>query len=122
MLKNDIVETVYELTRRGYKPIIAHVERYDYVDIDYVYEIKEAGGYIQVNAESIVGKMKKHYKGLVKKMFKECLVDFVASDIHHSRDNDLKDAEMYVEKKYGKEAKDAVFYKNAQKILKDIEG
>lgn len=122
IVKNDIVEAVYELSRKGYKPIIAHIERYSYIDIDDIYQIKDAGGYIQVNAESIVGKTKKHYKNLIRQMFKECLVDFVASDVHHNRKLNVKDAEKYVEKKYGKEAKEAVFYRNGQKILKDIKG
>ena len=40
----DISETVYELCSEGYVPIIAHVERYVYLTIDDIYEIKNEGG------------------------------------------------------------------------------
>ena len=37
-------------------------------------------------------------------MFREGFVDFVASDVHHSRPNNLKEAYEYVKKKFGEDA------------------
>ena len=43
---------------------------------------------------------------------------FVASDIHFNRENCLKEAYLFVEKKYGKERANRLFKENAQALLK----
>ena len=112
----EISEIVYELKMMGYKPIVAHPERYSYIDLEEVYEIKKLGGYIQVNAESIVNR-RGPFK-FVKQMFKEGFVDFVASDIHAERVNLLAEAERIVCKKFCKDARDVVFDVNPKRIIK----
>ena len=115
--KMDITEVVYELIRLGYKPIIAHAERYENLTINDVEEIKELGGYIQVNANSVVGLSLGKSKAFAKKLLRKGLVDFIASDIHHFRKNKMKLAKTCVELKYGKEIKDLIFNLNAKKII-----
>lgn len=115
--RRDIAETVYDLTTLGYKPIVAHVERYRYLSLEDICEIKQVGGLIQVNAESIVGNGKKAHLRLVKKLFKHGLVDFVASDCHAERPFNLKNAYNYIAKKFGIEVAEVVFKLNAQKII-----
>ena len=116
--KVDVTEIVYELVRMGYKPIAAHVERYPFIDIDTIYEIKDLGGLIQVNAESIVGKNKRLYRKKIKQFFKHCVVDLVASDMHFNRVNYMEKARAFVRKKYGEDAEYVVFNYNAKKIIK----
>ena len=113
----EITEAVYELTRLGYIPIIAHVERFPYITIQDVIEIKELGGLIQVNAGAIFCKDFRIDRKTVKKLFKMGLVDFVASDIHSNRENEMLKAYTYVKKKYGIDYADQVFTTNAQKII-----
>ncbi len=113
----NIIETVYEICRLGYIPIIAHLERYFYADLETAFQIKKMGGLLQVNATSIVGKEKRQTKKLAKQMFKFGLVDFVASDLHSCRDNLMGKAYLKVAKKYGNKVAERVFVKNAQKIL-----
>ena len=115
--RRDIAETVYDLTTFGFKPIVAHVERYRYLSLEDIYEIKQVGGLIQVNADSIVGEGKKAHLRLVKKLFKHGLVDFVASDIHAERPFDMKSAYNYIVKKFGTEVAEVVFKLNAQEII-----
>lgn len=114
----DVVNVVYELARIGIKPIIAHIERYRYIDLDMAYEIKQAGGLIQVNANEIVNNSFGFQKRFINRLFKNCLVDFVSSDIHSSRNYSMKKAYNKVLKKYGINAATVVFYDNAQKIIK----
>ncbi len=114
----DMAEIVYELKVLGYIPIIAHYERYLNSDLKTAFEIKSLGGLIQVNAESIVGKFKRRYYGLVKKLFKENLIDFVSSDVHSNRKNLLFEANKFVEKKFGEDTANRVFALNAKKIIK----
>ena len=113
----DIAEVVYDLIRLGYVPVVAHIERYAYADLSVAREIRSLGGFIQVNADALVGKSRWRYGKKVKELFKEGLVDFVASDVHYARKNYMKKAYAYVLKKYGRNTAQAVFYDNARKII-----
>lgn len=115
--KVDYVEIAYEIIRLGYIPVIAHFERYLRTDLFIAVEIKNMGGLIQVNAESIVGKQKRCFYKKVKQLFKNDLVDFVASDVHDYRDNHLFKAYKFVEKKFGTDVAKKTFIDNAKKIL-----
>ena len=108
---------VYELKRKGFISIVAHIERYVSADLEVALEVKNLGGYIQVNAESIVGETKRFYKKFIKKLFKNGLVDFVSSDIHYDRMNYMSQARRYVEKKFGKQTAEDVFINNAKMII-----
>lgn len=118
----DICEVVYEVQRMGYKVIVAHPERYEHFTMETAFELKDLGGLIQVNAESIVGKVKKPIKKLVKQMFKVGLVDFVASDVHENRENLLAKAQKFVKAKFGEDAEKVVFSVNAKKIIQNSKG
>ena len=114
----DMADIVYELKMLGYIPIIAHYERYLMSDVETAHELKALGALIQINAESIVGNNKRYYASLIKKLFKNNLVDFVASDVHYNRLNNLALAKKFVQKKFGKEKADKIFIENAKMIIK----
>ncbi len=116
-IKHDITEVVYELTRMGYIPIVAHIERYHNYDISLADEVKDLGGLIQVNAESLVGKQKRIFGKKVKYLLKNDLVDFIASDVHFNRENFLAKAQNFVKKKFGVERAQRIFVENAKKII-----
>ena len=114
----DVADVVYEVKTAGLIPIVAHIERYPYLNIDDAYEVKKAGGFIQVNADSVVGGGGRKVKKFVKSLFKEGFVDFVASDVHFGRTNNLKKAFEHVKKKFGEDAAEVVFNVNAKRIIK----
>ena len=113
----EITEIVYELTRLGYKPIVAHVERFNYITLEDLYEIKQLGGYVQVNASAVVGKDFRINAKLISQGFKQGLIDFVASDVHANRENCMQKAYKLVRVKYGKQMADACFIQNAKQII-----
>lgn len=113
----EVCETVYELVQAGYIPVVAHIERYSYLSVDDAIEVKQTGGLIQVNADSIVGENRKRYYGLIKKLFRLGLVDFVASDVHCGRINRLAEAKRFVEKKFGSDASEVTFRINGERII-----
>ncbi len=115
--QTDISEIVYELSAMGKKPIIAHVERYSYLTIDDIYDIKNEGGLIQVNADAVISK-NRAIKKLIKKLFKEDLIDFVASDYHFERQLCIKEAFELVKKKFGEQMALEVFENNAKNLIK----
>ena len=73
---------IYQLTLGGVIPLIAHIERYPYVQknpniaLDWI----EAGAYLQVNADSIVGDTMQ--RNFVYRLIKHGMVHVIASDTH----------------------------------------
>lgn len=83
-MPKNIFENIYNLTVHGYKPIIAHIERYKWMTVNIASELKDEGCLLQVNASSFgnLGKML-----FCKKLLKNGLIDIVASDAHFCRKN-----------------------------------
>ena len=103
--RNDVVyipDAVYDLSVAGYRPIVAHIERYDYLKESAWTEIKDNGALIQVNAASFA---KKDYAKTIKRLFKRGVVDFIASDCHSDgrRNVDFTAARAYITKKAPRE-------------------
>lgn len=116
--ETDIADYVYNLSNMGYVPIVAHVERYEYLtDIRQIAELKENGALIQVNSSSVTGKESKPFKRKVKNLIKNGLVDFIASDVHSDRYLNIADAYKYVAFKFSKSVADDLFNNNATKLL-----
>lgn len=113
----DISEVVYNAKLNGYNSIIAHIERYEYVDLDQAIDIKNTGAMIQVNASSINGKYGFKTKRRVLKLIKNGLVDFVASDIHETRQNGMAKAYNLITKKFGSDVANRLFKENAKILI-----
>lgn len=113
----DIPMVVEMLVDAGYKPIIAHIERYRYADLSMAEDVRKAGGLIQVNANSISGRAKKYYYKKVKKLLKAGLVDFIASDYHDGRQYTLDTTYEFIKKKFGAITAEKLFYLNASRYL-----
>lgn len=113
----DISEIVYVMSIRKYQPIVAHIERYEYVKITDIQEIRKNGGLIQVNSSSIVGKDGHKIKNYVLDLIKKGLVDFISSDIHEKRKNYMGKAYRLIEKKFGKKESQRLFYDEALRII-----
>ena len=88
----DLYDILYDFSIKGYKVIVAHVERYEWITIDKVKSMKAEGAIIQINSGSIVGKTTSKEKRFVKKLLKLGLVDIVASDIHSFRSSTMEQA------------------------------
>lgn len=120
-----IRDRLYSLISHGYKPIVAHIERYECLrkDIKLVEELTDMGAYMQVNADSILGKEGFGIKRYCKKLLKQDLISFVGSDCHgiKERVSHIGDTYAYIAKKEGEEYADQLFINNPQKILADAQ-
>lgn len=118
-IKTDIVEHVYNIKMLGFDVIVAHVERYDYLTIDDIYELKELGAYLQVNSNSIINKRNKERYKKIRNLLKNNLIDFVATDCHNitSRPPNLKDAYLELQKLVSKTKANDLVFRNAYEIL-----
>lgn len=111
-----------ELIRmKGYRPLIAHIERYPalYGDLDKVQRLKDNGALVQVNAGAILGRGGSKQEAWTKKLLKNRLADVIGSDAHGTdfRPPELLECANYVGKKYGEEYANRIFYSNPLKIL-----
>ena len=80
----DLEEMVFDLTVNKIVPIIAHPERYSYVqeNIKYLDSLRELGVLFQINYGSLVGKYGKNCEKTAKKLLKQKYVSFMGTDIH----------------------------------------
>ncbi len=112
----EIAEAINDLVSMDYIPVIAHPERYPYINNIHDFKImKKMGALIQVNAESVCGVYGKKIRKFVFQCLKEDLVDFIASDIHNFRKNRLAEAYETVKRKFSPELADKIF--NNRSIL-----
>lgn len=80
-------EAVYKLQLKGYKPILAHPERYlFYIDDDTIFtQMKNKGIKLQLNALSLSKYYGEKINKKAKELLKEGLYDFIGLDTHKTR-------------------------------------
>ena len=118
-------EIIYRIVENGYVPIIAHPERYSYVqdDIEYVEELAEMGALFQSNYGSIIGMYGEKAKKTVKKLLKQNLIHFFGSDVHRPEQIYPKIPKILkkLSKIVSQEKLEELTTLNAQKVLDDEE-
>lgn len=77
--ETEIADIVYDLGVAGYRPIVAHIERYWYLKKEDYFLIRESGGRIQINAGAFAHE---HTAKTAMFLLKQKLVDAIASDAH----------------------------------------
>jgi tyrosine-protein phosphatase YwqE len=82
---NNLLEIIFEIQLKGYKPILAHPERYNFYhnNFDFYYKLKKAGCLFQLNLLSLTEQYGKNVQKISEKLLKENLYDFVGTDTHH---------------------------------------
>ncbi len=80
----NLYDVVYEMLQYKLVPILAHPERYSYVqkDPDLVYDLIEKGVLMQANYGSIIGQYGEKAQIIVRKFFENNMVHFLGSDVH----------------------------------------
>jgi protein-tyrosine phosphatase len=119
IIQNQVLDHSYNLIKKGFKVIVAHVERYDYLSINDIVDLKNMGALIQVNASSLIKRGKSKHINRAWKYIRNNLVDFVASDSHNvtSRIPNMNKAHSILTKKISKEKVNDLFFKNALKYI-----
>lgn len=81
----NLYEIIFEIQLKGYRPILAHPERYIFFHQNFSeYEkLKSAGCTFQLNLLSTVDYYGKMITKIAGKLLKNELIDFVGTDIHH---------------------------------------
>ena len=84
-------QIIFDLVTKGYKPILAHPERYQYLggSMRTFYKLKELGCLFQLNIGSLGGYYGKGVEKLAGKLMEEKLADLLGTDLHHQRQLDF---------------------------------
>ncbi len=84
---DDIINKIKD---KGYKPLLAHPERYPYLfgSIENYRKIKETGCYFQLNTISLTGYYGKASQKIAEELVDNMMIEFIASDMHHLRHAD----------------------------------
>lgn len=83
----DLKNKLFELQIKGYQPVIAHPERYEYLlQQKYLYdELKNTGCLFQLNILSLSGYYGKGPYELSHYLLKKKYIDLLGTDLHHAR-------------------------------------
>ncbi len=81
----NLYDVLFEIQLKGYKPILAHPERYAFYhnDFENFYKLKKAGCVFQLNLLSLTEQYGKGVQKTAQKLLKENLYDYVGTDTHH---------------------------------------
>lgn len=109
------------LLNSGYRPIIAHIERYPclYGKLDIIRELIRSGAIIQINASVLLEGRLSRSRRWALRLISNGLVDLVSSDAHSVgvRNPDMSGALALVRSKFGDEIAKKIFLENGKKIL-----
>lgn len=118
-------DVLYQIQLMGFVPIITHPERYNEVVNDYmiVQRYVDRGMLVQINAGSLMGLFGRKVQKVAVKLIKNGLVHFIASDAHSIKGRlpKLSGAARMVEKKFGMEIMQRLFYYNGIAVLENSE-
>ncbi len=83
----DLDQLVFDLQLKGYRPILAHPERYHYYygNSDRYRALHNAGLNFQINLLSLSGYYGKTEKQVAEHLIEANLVDFVGTDLHNMK-------------------------------------
>lgn len=78
---------LFELAAQGYRPIMAHPERYNYYhnQLEEYKVFKQRGCHLQVNLLSLTGYYGRHIQKAAEWLIENKLIDFIGTDLHHSK-------------------------------------
>lgn len=83
----SLKDILFEMQMKGYQPIIAHPERYIYLERnkEFYEELKNIGCLFQLNLLSLTNHYGKSVNSLAQYLIKKDYYDLVGTDLHHFR-------------------------------------
>ena len=82
-----LYDILFDLQVAGYKPVLAHPERYTFYHNNFneYKKLKKAGCLFQLNLLSVVGYYGENVAKTAQKLLSQGLIDFASSDTHHQK-------------------------------------
>lgn len=79
----QLKEFIFSLTLQGYKPVMAHPERYQYMNLEKAEDLHHRGVLLQVNLLSLIGHYGPPIQRLAEKLIAHGWVDMLGTDCHN---------------------------------------
>lgn len=79
----QLKEFIFSVTLQGYKPILAHPERYQYMTLEKAEDIRNRGVLLQLNLLSLIGHYGPPIQRLAEKLIAKGWVDLLGTDCHN---------------------------------------
>ncbi len=82
-----LADIIYKMVNAGYRPILAHPERYLFFhnDISTYQELKDRGCLLQLNMLSVSGYYGRNIKVVADQLLAKGMYDYCGTDMHHER-------------------------------------
>ncbi|MBP3495907.1 MAG: PHP domain-containing protein [Clostridia bacterium] len=120
----DIENIVSKILRKGYIPVIAHIERYSALvnDPSKLKELRGLGALLQINAGSILKFWFGKTARFIKNALKNKLVDIICTDAHNDKELSpiLSKAHDKIFKRYGEEYAKMLFFTTPNAIINNV--
>jgi protein-tyrosine phosphatase len=84
-LPPNYTPVVQKMRDLGYKPILAHPERYPYMTLEQFKNLHDWGCDFQLNTISLTGYYGRDVKAQAEMLIDNNLIDYISSDMHHLR-------------------------------------
>lgn len=122
---SSVIRKLEMLVAEGLSPIVAHPERYAFVNEDEssLFRIKQLGCFLQINKGSLGGNFGKHALRTAHFILDNSLADFIASDAHspYSRTPYLETAFEYVAENFSFDYAELLFDENPRAAAENKE-
>ena len=123
----DVATAVNRVKTQGYRPILAHVERYQcfYKEYATLNQLIQSGAYLQVNAEVLkdggLGSGLFGEGAFLKKLFQYQMVHLIGTDAHNDgkRAPNMEPAIDWLRKKIGEAETKRIVYENPLTLLRN---
>lgn len=74
---------IFRISTQGYRPVLAHPERYQYMTLQKAEDLRDRGVLFQINTMSLTGYYSKEIQSMAIELIKRGWVDFLGSDCHN---------------------------------------
>jgi protein-tyrosine phosphatase len=83
----QLYDIIFDMQIAGYKPVLAHPERYQFYHKNFneYIKLKNAGCLFQINLLSVIGYYGNEVTETAEKLLNQGMIDFVGSDVHHKK-------------------------------------
>ncbi len=120
---NEVYGAVRELVQHRFRPIIAHMERYQCLNkhIERVEEIIENGAYLQMNVDSLIGSLFDGHTKWCRKLVLEGYISLLGTDAHNIDDRApyIEQTVSWLKKKLDEDSFEALMHGNGEAILEN---
>lgn len=120
---NELYNAVREFVQGRYRPVIAHVERYQCLTrrMERIAELTENGAYLQMNADSMTGSMFDGQTKWCRKLVTEGYISVIGTDAHNIEDRApyVQQTIEWMQKKLDKETMEMMLHGNGELMLEN---